>query len=188
MEPATSTSCNTHRISKNPPPPPATKPESKSKSVTSNDRVTTDVLLAIKPVHLANIITRQKNHEYRKYRLRDEVTRLWLYETRDGGEGRSSITHIAVIPASVRRTPGTVPTEPFGIGNDDFNAGRKQSKYGYPLLELYELIRPVTVAELKSRWGMGGAPMGWRYLTADLWQDRWGDDDQGRGDKVVQVF
>lgn len=72
MEPATSTSCNTHRISKNPPPP-ATKPESKSKSVTSNDRVTTDVLLAIKPVHLANIINRQKNHEYRKYRLRDEV-------------------------------------------------------------------------------------------------------------------
>ncbi|KAJ4131205.1 hypothetical protein NW765_017097 [Fusarium oxysporum] len=49
-------------------------------------------------------------------RLRDGVTRLWLYETSDGG-GRSSITHIAVIPASVRHTPGSVPTEPFGIGN-----------------------------------------------------------------------
>ncbi|KAK2037931.1 hypothetical protein LZ31DRAFT_155769 [Colletotrichum somersetense] len=141
----------------------------------SNGRVTTDVLLAIKPAHLANIVSQQKNHEYRKYRLRDEVTWLWLYETREGGEGRSSITHIAVIPASVRRTPGTVPTEPFGIGNDDFNAGRKQSKYGCPLLELYELKSPVTVAELRSQWGMG-APMGWRYLTAGLWQDRWGDD------------
>ncbi|KAJ0163210.1 hypothetical protein CTA2_3343 [Colletotrichum tanaceti] len=188
VKPATSTKSSTHRISKIPPPPPATKSKSKSKLVTASDRVTTDVLLAIKPVHLANIITRQKNHEYRKYRLRDEVTRLWLYETREGGQGRSSITHIAVIPASVRRTPGTVPAEPFGIGNDDFNAGRKQSKYGYPMLELYELVQPVTVAELKSRWGMGGAPMGWRYLTADLWQDRWGDDDQGRGDKVTRVF
>ncbi|RKK08165.1 hypothetical protein BFJ69_g16302 [Fusarium oxysporum] len=68
------------------------------------------------PVHLANIVSRQENHEYRKYRLRDGVTRLWLYETSDGG-GRSSITHIAVIPASVRHTPGSVPTEPFGIGN-----------------------------------------------------------------------
>lgn len=87
----------------------------------------------------------------------------------------------------MRRTPGTVPTEPFGIGNDDFNAGRKQSKYGYPVLELYELVRPVTLEEMKSRWGMGGAPMGWRYVGADLWQDRWGDD-QERAGKVSRVF
>lgn len=87
----------------------------------------------------------------------------------------------------MRRTPGTVPSEPFGIGNDDFNAGRKESKYGYSILELYELMRPVTVAELKDQWGMGGAPMGWRYLTTDLWQDRWGDEN-GRDEKVVRVF
>ncbi|KAK1767589.1 hypothetical protein QBC33DRAFT_472278 [Phialemonium atrogriseum] len=175
---------DTLRISKK---PPTAKSKSKSKLSASDDRVLSDVLLAIKPVHLANIASRQKNHEYRKYRLRDEVTRLWLYETRGGGEGRACITHIAVIPPSVRRTPGTVPTEPFGIGNDDFNAGRKQSKYGYPVLELYELVRPVTLAEMKSRWGMGGAPMGWRYVGTDLWQDRWGDD-QERAGKVSRVF
>lgn len=56
------------------------------------DRVETDVLLAIKPLHLGNIVSGAKNHEYRKYRLRDGVVRLWLYETRDGGEGRASIT------------------------------------------------------------------------------------------------
>lgn len=72
-----------------PPPPKSNK--------STKDRVLTDVLLAIKPVHLANIISQQKNHEYRKYRLRDEVTRLWLYETRDGGEGRSSITWVTPI-------------------------------------------------------------------------------------------
>ncbi|KAF2801559.1 uncharacterized protein BDZ99DRAFT_469562 [Mytilinidion resinicola] len=165
------------------------KYQSKSKSAvpTGSDRVLTDVLLAIKPVHLANIASRQKNHEYRKYRLRDAVTRLWLYETGDGGKGRASITHIAVIPASVRHTPGSVPTEPFGIGNTDFNAGLKESKYGYPVLELYELFRPVTLAEMKSQWGMGGAPMGWRYVKTDLWEDRWGDD-QERAVKVNWVF
>lgn len=87
----------------------------------------------------------------------------------------------------MRHTPGSVPTEPSGIGNAEFNAGLKQSKYGYPLLELYELISPVTLAEMKSRWGMGGAPMGWRYLMGDLWEDRWGEDEE-RSTKVKRVF
>ncbi|KAL2021441.1 hypothetical protein VTK56DRAFT_7194 [Thermocarpiscus australiensis] len=175
------------------------KKRSPSKSVTAKcsktdaktkdgDRVLSDVLLAIKLVHLANIASRQKNHEYRKYRLRDGVMRLWFYETREGGQGRSAITHIAVIPTNIRRTPGEVPAEPFGIGNDDFNAGLKQSKYGYPILELYELLEPVGLAEMKNRYGLGGVPMGWRYIGTDLWQDRWGDDDEAREKKVKRVF
>jgi hypothetical protein len=60
------------------------------------------VLLAIKPVHLANIITQQKNHEYRKYRLKDGVTRLWLYETSEGGAGRSSITYVSSLLSIAR--------------------------------------------------------------------------------------
>lgn len=87
----------------------------------------------------------------------------------------------------MRHTPGSVPTQPFGIGNAEFNAGLKQSKYGYPIQELYELVRPVTLAEMKSQWRLGGAPMGWRYLTADLWEDRWGDE-LGRHEKVRRVF
>lgn len=77
---------------------------------------------------------------------------------------------------------------PFGIGNEDFNAGLKQSKYGYPVLELYELVRPVTVREMKDVWGMGGAPMGWRYVEEKLWQDRWGDDEVQRPEKLTRVF
>jgi hypothetical protein len=92
-----------------------------------------------------------------------------------------------VIPSDIRHTPGEVPTEPFGIGNEDFNAGRKQSKYGYPILELYELVKPVGLAEMKSRWGMGGAPMGWRYVGSRLWEDRWGHED-GRDEKVKKVI
>ncbi|KAK0718711.1 hypothetical protein B0T21DRAFT_351517 [Apiosordaria backusii] len=180
---------NTSRVSKSKPSKP--KPsKSKSKKSSNGDdddhRIKTDVLIAIKPIHLANIVSQKKNHEYRKYRLRDEVVRLWLYETKEGGDGRASITHIAVIPEGVRHTPGTVPTEPFGIGNDDFNAGLKQSKYGYPVLEVYELVKPVTLAEMKSKWGMG-APMGWRYVGADLWGDRWGEDGE-RAERVTRVF
>jgi len=45
-------------------------------------------------IHLASIAGQKKNHEYRKYRLRDEVVRLWLYETSDGGRGRAAITFV----------------------------------------------------------------------------------------------
>ncbi|KAF5012748.1 hypothetical protein FDECE_1168 [Fusarium decemcellulare] len=152
----------------------------------SSKRVDSDVLLSIRPEHLANIISREKNHEYRKYRLKDGVVRLWLYETAGGG-GRASITHIARIPSSVRHEPGSVPIEPPGIGNIEFNAGLKESNYAYPILELYELVSPITLSEMKTRWGMGGAPMGWRYLEATMWEDRWGEDDM-RDDKVKRLF
>lgn len=60
------------------------------RSKVAPDRVQTDVILAIKPVHLDHIISRRKNHEYRTYRLRDGVERLWLYETRGDGEKKGS--------------------------------------------------------------------------------------------------
>jgi hypothetical protein len=81
-----------------------------------------------------------------------------------------------------------VPTEPPGIGNEDFNAGRKESKYGYPILELYELMNPVTLDEMKTRWGMGGAPMGRQYVRSDLWEDRWDEREEERAEKVNKVF
>lgn len=95
--------------------------------------------------------------------------------------------HIAVIPATTRHEPGSVPTEPFGIGNEDFNAGKKESKYGYPILELYELLRPVNLGEMKAQWGMGGAPMGWGYVGRDLWENRWGESE-ARSENVKRVF
>ncbi|KAK2609118.1 hypothetical protein QQS21_002345 [Conoideocrella luteorostrata] len=153
-----------------------------------SDRVETDILLAILPEHLENIVSKQKNHEYRKYRLQDGVERLWFYETRGTAqsEGRQAITHIATIPPTVRHTPGSVPEQPFGIGNSDFNAGKKKSKYGYPILHLHELVNPITLDEMRSTWGIG-APMGRSFVKWGMWQDRWGSEDE-RDDKVKQIF
>ncbi|KAH7154461.1 hypothetical protein DER46DRAFT_395993 [Fusarium sp. MPI-SDFR-AT-0072] len=134
-----------------------------SPSKSRADRVETDVLLAIKPEHLANIISREKNHECRKYRLKDGVSRLWLYETGSGG-GRSSITYV-----------------------QQRYAGLKESKYAYPILELYELVNPVTLNEMKTRWSMGGAPMEWHYVASNLWEDRWGEDEE-RCEKMKKLF
>ena len=64
------------------------------------------------------------------------------------------------------KVPGEV-NDPSGIGNDDFDAGLKQSKYGYPVTELYRLKKPLTTAELKSRFDIP-VPQGWRYAKRQL--------------------
>lgn len=56
-------------------------PATSTLSSAATERVQTDVLLSIYPVHLADIVAQRKNYEYRNYRLRDGVERLWLYET-----------------------------------------------------------------------------------------------------------
>ncbi|KAM3503887.1 hypothetical protein MY10362_003918 [Beauveria mimosiformis] len=147
----------------------------------------TDVLLAILPVHLRNIASRQKNHEYRKYRLQDGVERLWFYETRGTKEdpGRAAITHIATIPPTTRHTPGNVPEELEGIGNADFNTSLKRSKYGYPILGMHKLVKPVTLEEMKTSWGLS-APMGWSYVRRGLWESQRGDEEGE--ERLKQLF
>lgn len=86
-----------NRISKKPRTTRPTVQPKPTAAAGSSARVLTDVLLAIKPIHLANIVSRQKNHEYRNYRLRDGVTRLWLYETGDNGRGRAAITYAPLL-------------------------------------------------------------------------------------------
>ncbi|KAI0366745.1 hypothetical protein BV20DRAFT_971479 [Pilatotrama ljubarskyi] len=64
------------------------------------------------------------------------------------------------------KVPGEV-NDPSGIGNDDFDAGLKQSKYGYPVTGLYRLKKPLTTPELKERFDIA-VPQGWRYATRRL--------------------
>ncbi|KAI0629704.1 hypothetical protein C8Q77DRAFT_1065714 [Trametes polyzona] len=125
-----------------------------------DNRVLTDVLLSIKPEFTKLISERKKNHEYRKYKLKDSVVRLWLYETAP----TSAITY--VMETTTPRVPGEVK-DPSGIGNDDFDKGLKVSKYGYPVTGLYKLKKPISTAELKEQFDIA-VPQGWRYATKQL--------------------
>lgn len=111
----------------------------------------TDIFMSIKPEHIANIATRLKNHEYRRYLLPPHVRRIWFYTTAP----ISSIRYVAHI--SRGKVPGQVP-EDGGIGNEDFNAGRKISKYAYEILELWELERPISLQQAKVRGYLKGPP------------------------------
>jgi hypothetical protein len=54
----------------------------KSNGAVNPDWVETDVLLCIRPEFVQLIGQKKKNHEYRRYKLRDGVKRLWFYETK----------------------------------------------------------------------------------------------------------
>lgn len=136
------------------------KTKSKSKSKSKSDRVYTDAVLTIKPEFMELIAKREKNHEYRKYELRDTVERIWLYVIAPV----SAITH--VITTSRPKKPGEV-NDPSGVGNDDFDNGLKLSKFGYPVLGLHKLNPPLGPSDLKARFEIA-PPQGYYYATKKL--------------------
>jgi Integrase zinc binding domain len=71
----------------------------------------------------------------------DGIQRIWLYEIAPV----SAITYM--METGPARVPGQVQ-DPTGIGNDDFDKGLKKSKYGYPVLTLFQLIHPITAREM----------------------------------------
>lgn len=61
---------------------PEPKPKAKPKAKAGHDdRSLEHVILCIKPEFTKLISERKKNYEYRKYKLKENVKHLWLYET-----------------------------------------------------------------------------------------------------------
>jgi hypothetical protein len=70
---------------------------------------------------------------------------------------------------STPKEPGQV-NDPSGVGNDDFDNGLKESKFGYPVLSLHELKEPLTSDVMKSKYGVV-APQGYLYAPKTLVDD-----------------
>ncbi|PPQ73746.1 hypothetical protein CVT26_011866 [Gymnopilus dilepis] len=115
-------------------------------SSSSSAKAKTDILISIKPVFMNAIVQREKNHEFRKYLISHEVQRMWLYVSSPD----QTLRYIATVSKGKR--PGEVESED-GMGNADFNAGLKESKYAYEIKELYELKEPLSLASMKARYG-----------------------------------
>ncbi|KAI8854797.1 hypothetical protein BC829DRAFT_486105 [Chytridium lagenaria] len=126
----------------------------------SKSPVYTDAIMAIKPEYVALIVDRKKNHEFRKYRLRPTTERLWLYES----SPVCAIRYVACIQSP--KEPGNV-NDPSGIGNDEFDAGLKTSKFGYPVVGLLKMGEQLGKNQLKSEFGISNI-QGYRYATEDL--------------------
>ena len=54
-----------------------TKPKKKKPSPSS---VKTDIVISIKKEHMDNIVSRVKNHEFRKYNISSNIERMWYVD------------------------------------------------------------------------------------------------------------
>ena len=117
-----------------------------------------EIFLSIKPKFAKLISTREKTYEFRKYKPKEPVTKIWFY----------IINPVAVLKyiAEVRE-PIEYPTQipENGIGNADFNNGLKVSKFAYSILHLDELTEGIPLNVLKSQFNFN-PPQGFVYTDA----------------------
>ncbi|KAK7210043.1 hypothetical protein V2G26_017221 [Clonostachys chloroleuca] len=118
-----------------------------------------DIIISIYPKHVANIVSRDKNHEFRNYLLPASVKRLWIYET----SPLSSIRYIATISQGKR--PGEI-CNPDGLENDEFDRVDLEgsAKYAYEILKLEQLPESYSLSDLKIKGWLKGAPQKYCFL------------------------
>lgn len=130
-----------------------------------------DIIMSIKPEHINNIAAGTKNYEYRGYLLPSSIRCIWFYTTAP----MSRIEYVARISSG--KIQGEV-LEDGGIGNVNFNAGDKVSKYAYEILDLWKLKQPINIKLAKSKGFLKAPPRKYCWAPLSLlesypldWQD-----------------
>ncbi|KAJ8128338.1 hypothetical protein O1611_g5297 [Lasiodiplodia mahajangana] len=116
-----------------------------------------DIMVSLHPEHIARIVDRTKNHEFRAWKIPQQVSRIWVYITRP----ESQLRYMCLFGEP--KTPGEVEDEK-GIGNIEFNQGKKAAKFAYEILQVYELNNPVSLDEMKKKGWVAGAPQKYTYI------------------------
>jgi predicted transcriptional regulator len=141
-----------------------------SKSVkNSRDVLRTDVVLAMNQPYMEQIVSGLKTFEFRKYRIAENVQRVWFYITAP----ESRISHICDIAAARTPTEGDEPLPLNGLGNKEFNerhADWDGYDYAYVIKAVYQLTVPIELKVMKEKYGWKGAPRGLVYVSPEMAQ------------------
>ncbi|KAF8056308.1 hypothetical protein FPV67DRAFT_1532175 [Lyophyllum atratum] len=132
-----------------------------------NKNLKTDIVLPTTNDHLQEIVLGHQNHEFRKTRLPPSVQRIWFYTPLP----HSHITYICEIGPATTRNPGDPPLLHDGLGNQQFNERHRDwaaCDFAYFVRSVYRIHEPVTLQELKIRYGMKGAPRGLVYVPEGM--------------------
>lgn len=110
-----------------------------------SDELTNGIYVSINPEPTSKIVQGIKDHEFRNYIPKKGFKFLYVYVTAP----QSQLKYVIEI-GDIVKYPKKL--ESNGDGNYDFNIGKK-SKYAYPIIKVYELARPISLKELKNRFG-----------------------------------
>ena len=108
-----------------------------------------------------------KTFEFRKYRISQNVKRVWFYVTAP----ESRISHICEIDGARTRTASDEPLPQTGLGNKEFNERHIDwvgYDYAYKIKSVYELKKPLTLNIMKEKYGWKSAPRGLVYVSSEL--------------------
>ncbi|KAK3368693.1 hypothetical protein B0H63DRAFT_529054 [Podospora didyma] len=102
------------------------------------------IILPMRDPYMAQIFHVTRIYEFRRYRLKPSVRRIWFYRTAP----HSSITHICEILPAATRNPGDPLLEEDGLGNAEYSARHPEwdgYDFAYKMLSAWELRQPITL-------------------------------------------
>ena len=132
-----------------------------------SSRIETDVILPLQDPYMDQIIDGTKNYEFRKYRLKSSVKRIWFYRTAP----HSSITHICEILPARARNAGDPALKENDLGNEEFNTRHKDSEgydFAYKIISVYAIKKPLSLSNIREFHGFKSAPRGLVYLPNSI--------------------
>ncbi|KAJ6558458.1 hypothetical protein DFH09DRAFT_1084015 [Mycena vulgaris] len=113
---------------------------------------------------MQNIGCREKNYEFRRYRIAKTVQRIWFYLNAPF----SHIAYICEIDPARTRNPGDPPLSDDGIGNAQFNTERggewERYDYAYRIRSVWKIKDPIALKIMKDTYNLKGAPRGLIYV------------------------
>lgn len=101
------------------------------------------IYVSIKPPYVKKIIARAKNYEFRSYIPKQEIDKLYVYESYP----TTSLKYVITL-GKIVRYPEKIPDE--GDGNKEFNLGTKGMEYAYEIKHVDILDAEIPLPLLKE--------------------------------------
>ncbi|KAF5369533.1 hypothetical protein D9758_002792 [Tetrapyrgos nigripes] len=149
-----------------------------------------DAILPMTDGYMQQIVRREKNYEFRRYRISSSVKRIWFYLNAP----HSAVVYICDIDPARARNPGDDPLPEDGLGNRKFNTRHPdwdRYDFAYKVRSVRKLTAPLHLKEMKERFGMKGAPRSLVYVPSEVLEKvkpeeqelLWTDDEESTLDR-----
>lgn len=117
----------------------------------------TELICSLKPVYANLLLSKQKNHEFRSVKPKNLPKKIWLYVS----SPESKLMYLADV-GEIIEYPNKIQDP--GDGNQEFNNSENIRDFAYPIVHFYKIKEPITLKDLKSKFGFS-APQSFAYLN-----------------------